>query len=48
MTGIIHLENITKSYFLGKQELPVLKGINLEVHAGERVALVRCGDGAAG
>ena len=27
MNAILHLEKICKSYFLGKQELPVLKGI---------------------
>src|SRR5580765_7605982 len=40
MQGIIHLENICKSYYLGKQELPVLKGINLEIHKNEYVALM--------
>lgn len=40
MQGIIHLENIRKSYFLGKQELPVLKGISLDVFKNEYVALM--------
>ena len=40
MKGIIHLENITKSYFLGKQELPVLKGINLDIFKNEYVAFM--------
>src|SRR6187551_374192 len=40
MKGIIHLENICKSYFLGKQELPVLKGINLDIFRNEYVALM--------
>jgi putative ABC transport system ATP-binding protein len=40
MSSIIHLENICKSYFLGKQELPVLKGINLDVNKNEYVALM--------
>jgi len=40
MQGIIHLENIRKSYFLGKQELPVLKGISLDVYKNEYVALM--------
>jgi putative ABC transport system ATP-binding protein len=40
MTGIIHLENILKSYFLGKQELPVLKGISLDIFKNEYVALM--------
>lgn len=40
MQGIIHLENICKSYYLGKIPLPVLKGINLDVHKNEYVALM--------
>lgn len=40
MQGIIHLENIRKSYFLGKQELPVLKGISLDIFKNEYVALM--------
>jgi putative ABC transport system ATP-binding protein len=40
MQGIIHLESIRKSYFLGKQELPVLKGISLDVFKNEYVALM--------
>ena len=40
MQGIIRLENISKSYYLGKQELPVLKGINLNVFKNEYVALM--------
>ncbi len=38
--GIIHLENILKSYFMGKQELPVLKGISLDIFKNEYVALM--------
>lgn len=38
--GIIHLEGIYKSYFLGKQELPVLKGISLDVYKNDFVALM--------
>ena len=40
MPSIIHLENICKSYFLGKQELQVLKNINLTVNKNEYVALM--------
>ena len=40
MQSIIHLENIRKSYHLGKQELPVLKGISLDVYRNEYVALM--------
>ncbi len=38
--SIIHLENIRKSYYLGKQELQVLKGISLDVLKNEYVALM--------
>lgn len=38
--GIIHLEEIRKSYFLGRQELPVLKGISLDVFKNDYVALM--------
>lgn len=40
MAGIIHLDNILKSYFLGKQELPVLKGISIDINKNEYVALM--------
>jgi ABC-type lipoprotein export system ATPase subunit len=40
MQGIIHLEKIIKSYFLGKQELRVLKSIDLDVYKNEYVALM--------
>lgn len=40
MEGIIHLKDILKSYFLGKQELPVLKGISLDIFKNEYVALM--------
>ena len=40
MSSIIQLENIKKSYYLGKQELKVLKGISLEVFKNEYVALM--------
>lgn len=38
--GIIHLENIQKSYYMGKQELQVLKGISLDILKNEYVALM--------
>ncbi len=38
--GIIHLEDIKKSYFMGKQELPVLKGLTLDIFKNEYVALM--------
>lgn len=40
MSGIIHLENIQKSYFMGGQALPVLKGLNLDIFKNEYVALM--------
>lgn len=38
--GIIHLENIRKSYFMGKNELEVLKGVSLDIFKNEYVALM--------
>ena len=38
--GIIHLESISKSYFMGKNELEVLKGISLDIFKNEYVALM--------
>jgi len=40
MQGIIHLEEIRKSYFMGKNELEVLKGISLDIYNNEYVALM--------
>ena len=40
MKEVIRLRDINKSYFLGKQELPVLKGINLLIGDNEYVALM--------
>ena len=40
MPTVIHLESLRKSYYLGKQELPVLKGIDLEINKNEFVALM--------
>ncbi|MDQ2719664.1 MAG: ABC transporter ATP-binding protein [Bacteroidota bacterium] len=37
---MIQLDNIQKSYFLGKQELKVLKGISIEILKNEYVALM--------
>jgi putative ABC transport system ATP-binding protein len=39
-TNIIHLDNIYKSYFMGKQAIPVLKGISLNIAKNEYVALM--------
>src|SRR3954471_14980660 len=40
MSSVIHLENLRKSYFMGKQALPVLKGISLDIDKNEYVALM--------
>jgi putative ABC transport system ATP-binding protein len=37
---ILQLENIKKSYYLGTQELPVLKGISLDIYKNDYVALM--------
>ena len=39
-TSIIHLEDIHKSYYMGKQALPVLKGVSLNILKNEYVALM--------
>ena len=40
MQEIIHIENIVKSYIMGRQNLPVLKGISLDIFKNEYVALM--------
>jgi putative ABC transport system ATP-binding protein len=40
MQSVIHLEDIRKSYFMGRQELEVLKGITLDILKNEYVALM--------
>jgi len=37
---VITLRNIKKSYFIGERELPILKGIDLEIRSGEFVVLM--------
>ncbi|HMH22909.1 MAG TPA: ABC transporter ATP-binding protein [Puia sp.] len=37
---IIHLEEIGKSYYMGKEPLPVLKGVTLDIFKNEYVALM--------
>ena len=37
---VIHLEDIHKSYFMGKQAINVLKGISLDIQKNEYVALM--------
>ncbi len=38
--SMIELRNITKTYFLGEIDVPVLKGITLDIDKGEYVALM--------
>jgi putative ABC transport system ATP-binding protein len=40
MQSIIHLDNLKKNYYLGKQVIEVLKGISLEILRNEYVALM--------
>lgn len=40
MAGIIHLSDIRKNYFLGRQVIEVLKGISLDIYKNEYVALM--------
>jgi len=40
MESVIHLDNISKSYFMGVQALPVLKDISLDIFKNEYVALM--------
>ena len=40
VSPIISITELKKSYYLGKQELPVLKGITLQIHKNEYVALM--------
>lgn len=40
MPAIIHLKDIRKNYYMGKQALQVLKGIDLDIHKNEYVALM--------
>lgn len=37
---VIHVEKLTKNYFLGRTIVPALRGVNLEVEKGEFVALM--------
>ncbi len=40
MSAVIHLEDIRKSYYMGSHSLEVLKGITLDIHRNEYVALM--------
>ena len=37
---ILSCRNLTKTFTIGKQDVPVLKGVNLDVQRGERIAIV--------
>ncbi|MGE3173587.1 MAG: ABC transporter ATP-binding protein [Planctomycetota bacterium] len=37
---VLSAEHVTKSYRLGKREIPILKGVDLQVQPGEMVALL--------
>jgi ABC-type histidine transport system ATPase subunit len=37
---ILELKNIKKSYFLGKEEFPVLKGLNLSFDKGDFISIL--------
>jgi putative ABC transport system ATP-binding protein len=39
-SSILQLQDIKKSYFLGKQELPVLKGVTMDIFKNDYVALM--------
>jgi len=40
MSSIIHLENLHKSYYMGRQAIPVLNGVTLDIFKNEYVALM--------
>lgn len=43
--GVLSVRNLTKSYHTAGEQIAVLRGVNLDVAAGERVALT--GESAA-
>lgn len=40
MSTILRAAGITKNYAIGKREIPVLRGVDLSIEAGEKVALL--------
>src|SRR6185295_5221279 len=40
MTAVIKLENFSKTYYTGEVEVPAVKGVSLEIQAGEFVAIM--------
>jgi len=39
MSPIVSVENVSKTYKLGKTEVPALRGVSLEIHPGEFLAV---------
>jgi putative ABC transport system ATP-binding protein len=39
MSAIVSVENVSRIYKLGKSEVPALRGVSLEIHAGEFLAV---------
>jgi len=40
MTAVLRATGITKNYAIGKREIPVLRGVDLSIDPGEKVALL--------
>lgn len=40
MSALVHIEDVTRVYTMGDVELLALKGVSLDVHAGEMVAIM--------
>src|SRR5574340_185320 len=40
LDAVISCRDLRKTFLIGKEEVPVLKGVNLDVRRGERVAIV--------
>jgi len=40
MTAVLSASGITKNYTIGKRQIPVLRGVDLSIAAGEKVALL--------
>ena len=37
---VIHIDNVHKSYLMGKEAVPALRGVSLDVHKGEMICLM--------
>ena len=40
MKPVLQARDVHKSYAIGKREIPVLRGVDLEIQHGEKVALL--------